>query len=107
MTDDAQREGLLTANRIAELQENPVNGSFDVDHLKQIHYESFKTCLTMRLANFVRTPKSIQKHAHLNQSDIVIMSTTCLAVRLIMALMNHWSSSAGPRYEDSMPMNFQ
>lgn len=36
------REGLLSANRIAELEENPVKGRFDAAHLKEIHRRIFQ-----------------------------------------------------------------
>ncbi|MHB0989811.1 MAG: Fic family protein [Burkholderiales bacterium] len=42
MAADVRREGLLAANRIAELQEMPVQGKFDADHLKQIHQRIFQ-----------------------------------------------------------------
>ncbi len=43
-TDPAveRREGALTANRIAELAENPIQGKFDVDHLKAVHAYIFQ-----------------------------------------------------------------
>ena len=43
-TDPAveRREGALTANRIAELAENPIKGKFDVDHLKAVHAYIFQ-----------------------------------------------------------------
>lgn len=37
-----EREGYLVANRIRELQLNPVRGNFDADHLKQIHQRIFQ-----------------------------------------------------------------
>jgi cell filamentation protein len=42
MAADDRREGLLAANRIAELQENPVKGRFDAAHLKEIHRRIFQ-----------------------------------------------------------------
>lgn len=36
------REGLLSANRIAELEEDPVKGRFDAAHLKEIHRRIFQ-----------------------------------------------------------------
>ncbi len=47
-TDPAleRREGALTANRIAELAENPIQGKFDEDHLKAVHAVKQRRTLT-------------------------------------------------------------
>lgn len=42
MASNERREALLAANRIAELEEDPVKGSFDAAHLKEIHRRIFQ-----------------------------------------------------------------
>lgn len=43
-----RREGALTANRLRELAETPVRGSFDVEHLKALHAYIFQDLLHHR-----------------------------------------------------------
>lgn len=42
MTDRKLNEGLLTANRISELRELPVQGQFDTAHLREVHRRIFQ-----------------------------------------------------------------
>ncbi|CAM4062031.1 hypothetical protein [Deinococcus frigens] len=42
MAEKLFNEGLLTANRISELREQPVEGQFDTAHLKEVHRHIFQ-----------------------------------------------------------------
>ena len=37
-----QYEAEITALRLVELQENPIKGHFDLDHLKKLHFHIFR-----------------------------------------------------------------
>lgn len=42
MAEQSFNEGLLTANRISELREQPVEGQFDTAHLREVHRRIFQ-----------------------------------------------------------------
>lgn len=60
-----QYEGEITALRLIELQENPILGKFDLEHLKQLHFHIFQDVYDW--AGEVRTvdiSRGISRFAH-------------------------------------------
>jgi cell filamentation protein len=75
-----EADSLYSAQRLLELQDQPVSGNYDLNHLKKIHYYIFRDLY--EFAGNIREEDIIKGNTHFAKSEYILQSANQLFINL-------------------------